>query len=70
MAIDMKKEIVVAQTSEEKHPWGIWQFPSITRLADDLLEVTFSRTVDSASLDSAKKRHAPAAYRSSDNGVT
>jgi len=70
MAIDMKKEIVVAQTSEENHPWGIWQFPSITRLADDLLEVTFSRTVDSASLDSAKKRHAPAAYRSSDNGVT
>ncbi|MCF7853326.1 MAG: glycoside hydrolase [Candidatus Pacebacteria bacterium] len=70
MTIDMNTEIVVAQTTEEQHPWGVWQFPSITRLADNLLEVTFSRTVDSASLDSARKRHAPVAYRSVDNGAT
>jgi hypothetical protein len=70
IAIDIHKEIVVAQTTAKQHPWGVWQFPSITRLGDTLPEVTFSRTVDSASLDSAKKRHAPVAYKSADNGVT
>jgi len=70
MTIDMNRAIVVAQASEEQHPWGVWQFPSITRLGDNLLEAAFSRTMDSASLDSAKKRHAPVAYSSTDNGVT
>ena len=70
MHIELADEIVVAQTTEEQHPWGVWQFPSITRLAEDLLEVAFSRTVDSASLDSAKKRHAPVAYQSTNNGRT
>jgi len=68
--VESEKPVVVAQSDQERHPWGVWQFPSITRLADNLLEVTFSRTVDSASLDSAKKRHAPVAYVSEDGGRT
>lgn len=68
MKIDLADETVVAQTVEQEHPWGVWQFPCITRLADERLEVTFSRTVDSASLDSAKKRYPPVAYISPDNG--
>jgi len=70
MKIDMTQEIVVAQALEQTHPWGVWQFPAITRLADDLLEVTFSRTVDDASLDSAGKRYPPVASVSTDNGRT
>lgn len=70
MHIESDKPTVVAQTDKERHPWGVWQFPGITRLDKHLLEVTFSRTVDSASLDSAKKRYAPVAFTSADNGQT
>ncbi len=70
MQIEFGEQVVVAQSNQERHPWGVWQFPGIARLADDMLEATFSRTVDSASLDSAKKRYAPVAYVSKDNGRT
>lgn len=70
MQIEFGKRTVVAQSDQDRHPWGVWQFPCITRLGVDGLEVTFSRTVDSASLDSAKKRHEPVAYVSNDNGRT
>jgi len=70
MQIAYGEPTIVAQSATDKHPWGVWQFPSIVRLEDDLLEVTFSRTVDSASLDSASKRHPAAAFTSGDHGQT
>lgn len=70
MHIEYAKPTTVAQTDEHRHPWGVWQFPDIKRLGKGLLEVTFSRTVDNASLDSAKKRYPPVAFISSDGGQT
>jgi len=70
MHIQFEEPVVVAQTDQEHHPWGVWQFPTIRRLEKRVLEVTFSRTVDNASLDSAKKRYLPVAFTSSDNAQT
>lgn len=66
--VQLDDPVVVAQATEAGHRWGVWQFPTITRLADNLLEVSFSRSIDSASLDSAKKFHQPGVRVSSDNG--
>ncbi|HPU00259.1 MAG TPA: hypothetical protein PLU39_20520, partial [Armatimonadota bacterium] len=55
LVVTLGPEVVVAQSEEEKHPWGVWQFPSITRLDSGRLRVSFSQTVDSAALDSVRK---------------
>jgi hypothetical protein len=68
--IESRAAVVVAQSDQEQHPWGVWQFPTIRRLADNDLEVTFSRTVDDASLDSADKRYPDAPFISADGGQT
>jgi hypothetical protein len=70
MQVQAGEPIVVAQTDKARHPWGVWQFPAIRQVKKGVLEVTFSRTVDNASLDTAKKRHPPVAFISSDNGQT
>ena len=68
--VELGEPVVVAQAEAARHPWGVWQFPTITRLAPDLLEVSFSQSVDSASLDSAKKFNQPGVRVSSDDGKT
>jgi hypothetical protein len=68
MKVNVGEAVVVDQTDQEQQPWGVWQFPTITRLEVDLLEVSFNRTVDSAALDSASKINPAGACTSSDRG--
>ena len=69
MSVQLNEPVIVAQSEEAKHPWGVWQFPGITRIRPGLLAVMFSRTIDSGALDAEK--HQPAGRRiSSDGGKT
>lgn len=70
IVVTLGPEVVVARSNEEKHPWGVWQFPSIGRLSDGRLRVSFSQTVDSAALDTVRKHNPPGRYDSADGGRT
>ncbi|MCE5186867.1 MAG: glycoside hydrolase [Planctomycetaceae bacterium] len=50
-----------APAGEPRPQWGQWQFPSIERLADGRLHVTWSITVDSARSYGAQPAHAVSA---------
>jgi len=68
MKIEIGKEVVVAQTDEPKHPWGVWQFPAIARQEPEVLSLSFSRTIDSGTRDTVKKINVPGSAISVDNG--
>ena len=70
MKVGLAEEIVVAQTDQPEHPWGVWQFPTIVRIGPDVLGVSFSRTIDSGSRDTAKKINRPGSVVSRDGGKT
>jgi hypothetical protein len=70
LVVTLGPKVVVAQSEEEKHPWGGWQFPSITRLDSGRLRVSFSQTLDSASLNTVRKHYPPGRYDSDEGGRT
>ncbi len=70
MRVECGDPVVVAQSRQERHPWGEWQFPAILRPSAEEWEVVFSRTVDDASLGSASLINPQGAFRSADDGRT
>jgi hypothetical protein len=70
VGVKLDEPVLVAQTVNAKEPWGIWQFPAITRPSPDMLEVSFNLTVDDSTLDTASKMNVPGACVSTDNGRT
>ncbi len=70
LRLQVSKPLLVAQTGDTSVRWGIWQFPAITSLALGRLDVSFSQTVDDATLDSAARINPLGVCVSTDQGQT
>ena len=65
--VEVGEPIIAAQGQEPNYPWGVWQFPNISRISKDELVVTYQKFIDCASL-SAKKQESPGVAFSYDSG--